>query len=397
MFIGRDPVTGKPVQITRTYSADRKEPGAGRRAAEKKLAALVVAVERGEYGGTKSTFGSLLDEWTAHSERMGRSPKTLYEYRRKIDKSIRPDLGATRLDKLTAHDLDKLYARQLAAGLSPSTVLMHHRIIGAALKQGRKWGWVDRNVAEDATPPSARKPEIAVPSPDQVRALITEATRPGAKNPELATIVLLAAITGMRRGELCGLQWRDVEWENAAILVARSVWQTPDGVGTKSPKSHQSRRLLLGDQAMVVLKARHARAEDDATVAGVALSPDSFIFSSDPDGARPLLPDSISQAFDRLCRRLELPALTELHKSNPKATRTDLAPREQWSFRFHDLRHYTATQLFADGMNPKTVADRLGHADASVTLRVYTANTTAQAQAAADSLEAGLGVAALAL
>ena len=148
---------------------------------------------------------------------------------------------------------------------------------------------------------------------------------------------------------------------------------------------------------MVVLKARQARAEDDATVAGVALSSDSFIFSSDPDGARPLLPDSISQAFDRLCRRLELPALTELHKSNPKATRTDLAPGEQWSFRFHDLRHYTATQLFADGMNPKTVADRLGHADASVTLRVYTANTTAQAQAAADSLEAGLGVAALAL
>jgi integrase len=77
--------------------------------------------------------------------------------------------------------------------------------------------------------------------------------------------------------------------------------------------------------------------------------------------------------------------------------RTDLAPGEQWPFRFHDLRHYTATQLFADGMNPKTVADRLGHADASVTLRVYTANTTAQAQAAADSLEAGLGVAALAL
>jgi len=199
VFTGRDPVTGKPVQITRTYSADRKEPGAGKRAAEKKLAALVAAVERGEYGGTKATFGSLLDEWTAHSERMGRSPKTLYEYRRKIDKSIRPDLGAMRLDKLTAHDLDKLYARQLDAGLSPSTVLMHHRIIGAALKQGRKWGWVDRNVAEDATPPSARKPEIAVPSAEQVRALISEATRPAAKNPELATIVLLAAITGMRR------------------------------------------------------------------------------------------------------------------------------------------------------------------------------------------------------
>lgn len=96
---------------------------------------------------------------------------------------------------------------------------MHHRIIGAAFKKGRKWGWIDRNVAEDTTPPSAHKAEIKVPSPEQIRALITEATRPAAKNPELARIVLLAAITGMRRGELCGLQWRDVEWENGAILV----------------------------------------------------------------------------------------------------------------------------------------------------------------------------------
>jgi len=235
-----------------------------------------------------------------------------------------------------------------------------------------------------------------VPSPE-LGALITQATRPAAKNPESATIVVLAAITGMRRGELCGLKWRDVEWENEAILVTRSVWQTPGGIGTKSPKSHQTRRLLLGEQAMVVLRAREARAADEATVAGVDLSPDSFVFSSDPDGSRPLLPDSISQAFDRLCRRLEQPALTELHKSNPKATRTDLAPGEQWPFRFHDLRHYTATQLFADGMNPKTVADRLGHADASVTLRVCTANTTGQARAAADSLEAGLGIAVLAI
>jgi len=165
VFIGQDPVTGNPLQITRTYSADRKEPGAGKRAAEKKLAALMAAAERGEYGGTGATTGSLLDEWTAHSERMGRSPTTLYEYRRKIDKSIRPDLGAMRLDKLTAHDLDKLYARQLAAGLSSSTVLMHHRIMGAAHKQGRTWGWVERNVAEDATLPRPANRRSRCPRP----------------------------------------------------------------------------------------------------------------------------------------------------------------------------------------------------------------------------------------
>ncbi|MHB1710106.1 MAG: site-specific integrase [Acidimicrobiales bacterium] len=208
--------------------------------AEKKLAALVTAVENGEHGEVgrgKATLGNLLDEWLAHSERMGRSRKTLYEYRRKVDKAIRPTLGAKRLDKLTAHDLDRLYANQLAGGLSPSTVLYHHRIISAALKQGRKWGWVERNVAEDATPPSARKVETNVPSPEQVRALILEAGRAGTRNAELATIVTLAALTGMRRGELCGLRWSDVDWQGAAVDVRRSNWQTPDGmVGTKGPK-----------------------------------------------------------------------------------------------------------------------------------------------------------------
>jgi integrase len=85
----------------------------------------------------------------------------------------------------------------------------------------------------------------------------------------------------------------------------------------------------------------------------------------------------------------------QLRETKPKATRANLAPADRWDYRLHDLRHYTATQLFAAGLNPKTVADRLGHADPSITLRVYTANTDAQAQEAADSLEAGLEFAAL--
>ena len=397
VFVGRDPVTGKPKQVSRSYVADRKEPGAGKRAAERKLASLVAAVERGEYGGSKATLGALLNEWLDHSDRMGRSPKTLHEYKRKIDKAIRPTLGSVPLDKLTAHDLDRLYADQLASGLSPSTVLYHHRIISAALKQGRKWGWLDRNVADDATPPSARKVETSVPSPEQVRALIVEAGRGGARNPELAAIVTLAALTGMRRGELCGLRWSDVNWQSASIDVRRSIWQTPDGIGTKGPKSHQARRLVLGEQAMAVLRGRYAQAEVDATDAKVGLSPEGYVFSADPDGARPLHPDSVTQSFERLCRRMEQPALSELRKTKPMAKSKDLPSEERWSFRLHDLRHYTATQLFADGMNPKTVADRLGHADPAITLRVYTANTNAQAQAAAESLEAGLNLPEIAL
>ena len=92
-YVGDDPVTGKPRQVSRTYVAPRREAGAGKREAGRQLAKLVAEVECGLHGGSASTFGLLLDEWTAHGERMGRSPKTLHEYRRKIDKQIRPVLG----------------------------------------------------------------------------------------------------------------------------------------------------------------------------------------------------------------------------------------------------------------------------------------------------------------
>jgi integrase len=366
---------------------------AGSREAAKQLAALVAEVERGGHGGT-STFGTLLDEWTAHGERMGRSPKTLYEYRRKIDKRIRPALGAKGLDKLTAHDLDRFYAAQLATGLGERSVHHLHRMISAALRQGRKWGMV-KNVADDATPPTPQKTELSVPSPAQVSALIREAARPTSRSPELASVITLAVLTGMRRGELCGLRWSDVDWKGSAVTVRQSVWQTSEGIGTKAPKTHQTRRLLLGEHAMALLAGRLDRAKAEAKMAKVKLPADGYIFSPDVDAASPTRPDLVTQAFTRLCRRMEAPALAHLRETKPRATRVNLVPADRWDYRLHDLRHYTATQLFAAGLNPKTVADRLGHADPSITLRVYTANTDAQAQEAADTLEAGLEFAAL--
>ena len=206
----------------------------------------------------------------------------------------------------------------------------------------------------------------------------------------MAAVITLAALTGMRRGELCGLRWSDVDWRGSAVTVRQSIWQTSHGIGTKAPKTHQTRCLLLGEHAMAVLAGRLARAREDAKLAKVKLPADGYIFSPDVDAANPTRPDSVTQAFTRLCRRMEAPALAELRDTKPKATRANLPAVDRWDYRLHDLRHYTATQLFAAGLNPKTVADRLGHADPSITLRVYTANTDAQAQEAADSLEAGL-------
>lgn len=207
--------------------------------------------------------------------------------------------------------------------------------------------------------------------------MITEAARPETRAPEMAAVITMLALTGMRREDLCGLRWSDVDWKGSAINVNQAIWQTREGMGAKAPKTQQARRLVLGENAMTVLSDRHARARADAEMAKVKLPDSAYIFSPDVDGAGPVRPDSVSQAYRRITRRMEEPALANLRESNPKATRSDLATADRWDFRLHDLRHYTATQLFAAGLNPKTVADRLGHADPSVTLSVYTANTDA--------------------
>jgi integrase len=119
----------------------------------------------------------------------------------------------------------------------------------------------------------------------------------------------MAALTGLRRGELCGLKWPDVDWEDSAITVRRSIWQTTTaGWGEKDPKSHQIQHLLLGEHAMGVLAGKWQRVRDAAALAEVTLSDDAFIFGTDIAGLTPTQPDAVTSAFARLCRRIGAPA-----------------------------------------------------------------------------------------
>jgi integrase len=376
VHIGRDPSTNKLRQVSRTT---RK----GIADARKLRARLMTEVAEGKHGNTAGTFGSLLDEWISQGERNGRSPNTIAGYRIKINKTIRPELGALPLNKLTTHRIDSFYGRLLDNGTSPATVMHYHRIISAALHQAQKWGWVDRNAASLAQPPTVPKKELTIPPPDRVRALIELAAT--SRSPEWSTVITLAALTGVRRGELCGLKWADVDWQNSSLMIRRSIWQTAAGWGEKDPKSHQIRRLILGKHAMAALGGRWERMRLTAEALNVTLSENAYVFGDDIDGAQPLLPGAVTRAFSRLCHRMESLTLKSANESG-----RDLRDDERWPYRFHDLRHYTASELFRAGHNPRTVADRLGHADPSITLKVYTHDTADQALAAATSLEAGL-------
>ncbi len=359
-FTGRDPVTGKPRQATRTFKG-------GERAAAKALSALVAEVEAGKFNRTTATVGQLLDKWMEMGERSQR-PRTHYENKRKIDTRIRPLLGDVRLDKLEPDTLDAAYRKWLDEGLSPATVHKYHCILSAACRQAVKWGWIDSAPTARATPPRVDRKEMTVPTPEQLSRLIKAAED---ENPVLATAVALAALTGARRGELVALKWSDVDLVNGRVRIARSLTVSQGVHHTGPTKTHQARDIALDPICVEVLKRRWAYMVDLSERAESPLVPDPYVLSYNANGATPAGPDSLTHGFGKLCEAMEVPALEQLRRSKPMAKRTDLPPGESWPFRFHDLRHFSVTTLIAAGVDIRTVADRHGHSRATMTLDLY--------------------------
>jgi len=357
VYAGRDPDTDTPIQQSRTFRGTES-------AARKELAKLVAEVETRVFEPNRATVGQLLDRWLAHVEAIGKArPKTVYEYKRKIEGRIRPALGDIRLDKLRADAIDAAYQRWLAEGLSSSTVAVYHSILHAACRQAVKWGWVDRAPTDQATAPKPRSPEMKVPTPEQVAKLVRSAE---ADDPVLATALALAALTGCRRGELCALRWSDVDLVQGRIRISRSL-TVVGGKGHEGPtKTHQGREISLDDVGVGVLRQRWDYMQDLSERAGSPLAAVPYVLSFDAHGGRPVGPDTLTHRFKALCGKLEAQA----EKSAQDDGRI-LPDAERYPFHFHDLRHFSVTTLIADGVDIRTVAERHGHAQATMTLNRY--------------------------
>ena len=277
-----NPATNK--QVTRTYVSPRGEKGGGIRAARKELARLVTGVEKGEFGGSNATFSHLLDEWIRLAGTLGRSPNTIHGYEAKAKRIKAGPLGDKTVSRLTTRDIDAYYMQLVSEGMTPATLAHYHRIVRAALNQAERWEWVNRNVARQATLGTAQRSEMHVPTVEQARALVIRAAE--TTSPDLGPILLFAMLTGMRRGELCGVQWGDIDWLEQRVTVRRSVWQVRSTWGVKDPKTHQVRTIALDDVAVSLLAARRARSELDATGAGVVLGDAAFVWSNSGQRAR---------------------------------------------------------------------------------------------------------------
>lgn len=351
VYVGRDPVTGGEKQVSKTFHGTSRD-------ADHALRDLVERYEGSRSDGFGATFGQLLDRWLEECERLDLSPTTLRTYKAQVKQTIRPALGKILLTRLLPKNLDTLYGHMKSDGASPKTIRNHHAIISSALHQAVRWGWLRENIAERAKPPRVSQRRVRPPSVEAVRTVIEAAEE---RDPRLAPLLMLAALTGMRRGELCALRWTDVDFERCELDVSRAVVVVPGGVAEKTTKTGRYRIVALDQVGMALLKRHRANVEKWAEQAEVKLADDAYVFSHAVDGSKPFRPDNVTGFFTRV--------------------RDSLGLR---SVRLHDLRHFTATQLIGAGVDVRTVAGRLGHSDPSVTLRVYSHALEERDRAAAD-------------
>jgi integrase len=357
VYLGRDPLTGKPRQVSKTVYG-------GAKAADDALRDLIEK-RAPRTDGMGASFGQLLDRWLAECERLDLSPTTIRNYRAQVERTIRPAIGKVPLTQLNAKHLDDLYGAMKKAGKNPKTIRNHHAVISAALHQATRWGWVRTNVADMAKPPRVSQRRVKAPSVDVVRSVIEAAD---ARDPRLAALLMLGALTGMRRGELCGLRWSDVDLDRGELEVSRSVIVIPGGVSEKTTKTDRTRPVALDAVGVALLTEYRARVDHWAEESGTVIPDDAFVFSPYVDGSKPFRPDNVTNFFIRVRDSLGLD-----------------------SVRLHDLRHFTATQLIGAGVDVRTVAGRLGHSDPSMTLRVYSHVIEERDRAAADILGRVLG------
>jgi integrase len=339
VYAGRDPVTGKERHLRRTVRSapGLKQPPKAARDLERRL---LREIEAGQHRASDAaTLGELLNRWLEHTE-ANLSPTTTAEYRRLIATRIKPELGHVALVKLTTARLDGYY-RALRADLSPKTIRNVHGILRRALTQALRWGWVPTNVAVLAEPPKVTRPDIRPPSADDVRRLLAAAAE---RDPDFGTFCWLCAATGARRGEVAALRLAD--WDGETLLIERALIAVDGKLMIKGTKTDRARRIALGALTNELLKAHQDRMFARAELVGLVLDDATLLFSSPPDW-RPWHPDTISSRWRRICDHVGVHA------------------------RLHDLRHFVATEGLVGGVDVRTVAGRLGHANPSTTHNIY--------------------------
>jgi integrase len=316
-----------------------------------------------EAAATSTSFDDLLDAWIALLPERGRSPKYIHDTRQRINRAggIREKLGPIPVEDLTAEHIDRAIGEWLATGLSPSSVVTYCRTVSAALSQGVKWRWLPASPMASVTLPKIPKQEHAIATAEDIRCAVRVASEKYGPSPRMASAIWVAYTTGAREGEIAALRWSDVDLDGGALRIERAIGEVGGTLYTKDTKTGDRRVLSIDPILVDLLRGLRDDQETYAELVGVELVTNPYIVTDDPRGHGPLPPSTISHRW-RVVRS---------------------ACEGLASIRFHDLRHTHVSELLSAGVDVRTVAGRVGHSSARMTLDRYAHVLPATDQAAA--------------
>jgi integrase len=342
--LGKDPATGKYRYLNQTVRGTREEAKAVR-------ARLVDQISSGGFvPPSKMTLAEYLERWLKEHARPNLAPKTAEGYQLIVRRHLIPVLGRLTLSGLKPEHIQRYMSEKLSSGradgrggLSPRTVRHHYVTLHTALGHAVKMGLLGRNASDGVSPPRYQRHQWQSLSEYGVSSVLE-----AARQTQYYCLFYLALYTALRRSELLALRWCDVDLLLGRVHVTRSLHQLGGGeIVIRSPKSERSRRVVsLPPSAGEVLREHRAGQARQRAAVGNNLKEDDLVFSS-PDG-RPLRPDTVTHAWVKLVRRIGLDGT-----------------------RLHDARHTHASLMLKQGVHPKIVQERLGHASIQLTLDTY--------------------------
>jgi integrase len=297
---------------------------------------------------SRLTVGAYLTEVWLPSMASQVRATTLGGYRHNVRAYLVPRLGDIPLQRLTAARVGAFYGELVASGgqggrpLSPKTVRYVHTTLRRALRDAVADGLMVRNVAAQARPPRAHRVEMRTWTAVEVGTFLASV-----REDRLYAAWLLLATLGLRRGELLGLRWLDVDLTTGRIAIRHTLVMVDGKPATAEPKTAKGRRsLTLAPDVLDALRAHRAQQVAERLSWGADYADSGLVVTTEQ--GRPMHPETFSGLFTRLAARAGLPPI-----------------------RLHDLRHSTASILLARGVHPKVVSELLGHATIALTLDTY--------------------------
>ena len=349
---------GSRARKTKTVHGSRKD-------AEVALAQFVVEANHGLIPEGKSiTFEEFFHVWQINYGEKELAPSTYKRYVRMLETRILPYLGSFTLEKIKPTDLMKLYdmleqdaqIKRLAKNngertfkpLSKKTILEHHRLISSMLHKAVYWQLIPFNPAERVQPPRASRVKRRFYDDEQCKILLSNLNSLSENEMKYKVAIILDVFTGVRLGELMGLEWNDIDFKNKEIIINKASQYLPEkGVYTKEPKTSSSyRNVSIPDSVIEMLQEYKKWYDSQKELCGEFWNDSDRLFVQ--DNGKPMHPDTVSKWFGKFIRKIGLPVIN-----------------------FHGIRHTNATLLISQNVDVAVVAARLGHAQISTTFNFY--------------------------